>query len=300
MQPVYTLDTLTDAQLAKVYSLTVDISANQDGTSKLVYRVSTMQIDRPPPGLSGAVTPPTITIDTVMGDTIVVHNSIATVSGLQAGGNVGQKYVLSAAQAVNRRLRRRSRRRLELDPEYSGQELWEDEPESQVPASAPADDFLASHAQAVLSKHALKWSDVSVREREFEASQRRSMKQAPPVVRRKDSETSFVFELSQKNMPTTFQDHHHGLREGSTIALPICNDGGKLHDFKLTLEPTPTIPPSLQKQFPHIRIYHGIEVEGSRSADITISTAGIRAQIWGGANQERCYVVSQSRSRIMP
>ena len=99
--------------------------------------------------------------------------------------------------------------------------------------------------------------------------------------------------------PATFREHHHGLREGALLSLPICVHGGRLHHFRLRR--STLIPKELQAKFPHIRVYHAQEEGGHMSADVTVSTAGVRSQIWHnhapGLTKGRCFVDPHTAGR---
>ncbi len=283
-QPVYTLDTLTDEELGRISSLTVDISPNTDGSHLRVYRVQAIEIERPAPGASGAANPPIVTVYTVKGDTMVITNSVATISTA-----AGETLSLSAADAAGRRRRRRRRRMQEV-----GIATW-DIPvapfEQEMPVRRLAEEDMTASGSAFndrlqykLAKHPLSWNDVT-------ATARRSLHdqdaEDKALVRRRASGTSFIFELQQKGRATDFDSHHHGIGEGSILPLPLCTDAGNLHDFKLTQGGV--LPDNLAEKFPMLKHYHAEEIDGSATADVTISASGVRAQIWVGP-EERCYV----------
>lgn len=280
-KPVYALDQMDDEELSRIYSLTVDTSAAHDGSEKVVYRVSTIGIARPPPGASGQANPPTITVSTVSGDLITVTEGKATIT--DKDDNI--KHTITGEAARRRRARRlmaEERRRLGSADE----ELLSEEPPIEVakPEELPAFELDIAGPPG----HTLIWNDVTKLE-EKRRRQRRVMletygneyvkkQDGRAFVRREESDTSFVFELEHAGMPTTFDKHHHGLKHGTILSLPVCHRQGKLHHFRLS--EAETIPPELQAEFPTVRAYHGVEVDGHMSADITVSAAGVRSQIW--------------------
>ncbi len=284
VQPVYTLDTLTDEELGRISSLTVDISPNTDGSHLRVYRVQAVEIERPPAGASGAANPPTVTVYTVKGDTMVITNSVASIRD-----SSGTEFLsLSAADAAGRRRRRRRRRMQE-----AGISTWELPVapfEQEMPVRRLFEEDMTARGnvfndrlQSKLARHPLSWTDVS-------ATARRSLHDQDEdraLVRRRASRTSFIFELQQKGQATEFDSHHHGIGEGSILPLPLCTDGGNLHYFKLA--EGDTLPESLAVKFPMLKHYHAEELDGPATADITIGASGVRAQIWVGP-EERCYV----------
>ena len=260
MQPVYTLDTMSDATLSQLNSVTIDVSAARDGSESVVYRVSTVRIRRPPPGLSGRPNPPTITVHTVQGDKITVTNSIATVTDSAEA----VLHTLSAAAAQSRRLRRRRLLAGDADDVEEVTDEVEDAMEAPVKPHVPGPHLFP-----------LEWIPVPT-------GQHRALQEedagGSAFVRRPPSNTSFVFKLQHMGKPTTFLEHHHGLREGSLLTLPVCARSGRVHHFRL--KRSNLIPKDLQKQFPHIRVYHATEEGGHMTADVTVSTAGVRSQIW--------------------
>ena len=293
-QPVYTLDTLSDSALGRINSLTVDISPNTDGSHLRVYRVQAVEIQRPPPGASGNVIPPTVTVYTVKGDTMSITNSVATISDSD-----GTDFLtLSAADAAGRRRRRRRRRMQEAGVDTSDYheapfEQIDDEETVATAAqttSLPSARVFNERLQFQASKHPLRWHDVS-------QTARRNLKDQDAAlnafVRRAPSDTSFVFELHQRGKGVDFNSHHHGIGDGSILSLPLCTDQGELHLFKLEQADTMK---HLDGKFPMLKHFHATEVGGIATADITLTNAGVRAQIWVG-HEERCYVDPHSTDR---
>ena len=297
-QPVYTLDTLTDSELGRINSLTVDISPATDGSHLRVYRVQAVEIQRPAPGASGNAIPPTVTVYTVKGDTMSITNSIATISD-----STGTDFLtLSAADAAGRRRRRRRRRMQEAGVDTSDyheapfEHIDYEEAEAETVSTAakttgmPSARVFNERLQFQASKHPLFWNDVT-------QTSRRNLKDQDALgnafVRRAPSDTSFVFELQQRGKGTDFDSHHHGIGDGSILSLPLCTDEGKLHDFKLEKADTMM---HLEEKFPMLKHFHATEVGGIATADITLTNAGVRAQIWVG-HEERCYVDPHSSDR---
>jgi len=140
-----------------------------------------------------------------------------------------------------------------------------------------------------LTEVPFKWTDVT--ERESRRLQPFDRKKA--FVQRAPSETSRIFELAQgaELIPASFGIDHHGLADGTLVKLPVCAYQGRLHTFEL--RNSNIIPADLQEKFPDVRSYHGFEVGGSMTAEITVGPDGIRAQIWvsgGRDNSHTCYV----------
>lgn len=164
--------------------------------------------------------------------------------------------------------------------------LSEAEDNEPTAADAITPDFKDDTSSA-LSRFPLEWKQVHF-------SARRSLQDdSSPFVRRKPSNTSFVFELAHMGKPATFHEHTHGIGIGSRLSLPVCSHGGAIHHF--TLVNSDIMPKELQKEFPHIRVYNAHQDDGHMTAEVTISTAGVRAQIWHnhpetGLTRELCFV----------
>jgi hypothetical protein len=77
LQEAYMLDTLSNAQLSQLTTLSIDTSPSHDGTEFTVYRVSTMKVERPKPGFSGKENPPTVIVSTDSGHTIPCTEHVA-------------------------------------------------------------------------------------------------------------------------------------------------------------------------------------------------------------------------------
>jgi hypothetical protein len=128
--------------------------------------VSTIRIQRPKPGMTGQLNPPTITVHTVLGDVITVHLSVATVA--DAAGVV--KHTLSAAAGIGNRRRRMLGAENSTQPtdhEDGGEE--EEEP----------------FAVSPLTRFPLQWTLVP------ESSHRSLQEDDDSFVRRQPSNTSF-------------------------------------------------------------------------------------------------------------
>ena len=105
-----------------------------------------------------------------------------------------------------------------------------------------------------------------------------------------------MFELSHSDKPTDFDGQHHGIETGAIISLPLCTAAGSVKKFKL--HRGDTIPDELQRAFPNVRSYHATEwPSGAANADVTVDSTGVRAQIWNGADQLRCFVDPHTTGR---
>ena len=306
-QPVFALDHLSTAQLSQLRTLTVDTSTGLDGSDLTIYSVTAVRAWRPPPGASGRPNPPEITVQTATGDTIQVKNGQAVIRS----GDGKLKHTLTAKGAAQLRRRRRllqeSETGVEIDSDRNepGRALGRVErarlqnlPPSPPPPSRP-------RSKTALEPQ-LSWRDVTAQEiqekrrrlnsHEHDRSGTKSSMDPQAFVRRRQSNTSFVFELSHSDKPTNFDGHHHGIETGSIISLPICTAAGNVKQFKL--HPGDTIPDELQRAFPNVRSYHATEwPSGAANADVTVDSTGVRAQIWNGADQLRCFVDPHTNGR---
>ena len=298
-QPVFALDRLSNAQLSRLQVLTVDTSAALDGSDLTIYRVTAARAWRPPPGASGRPNPPEITVQTAAGDTIQVKNGQAVIRD----GDGKLKHTLTANGAAL--LRRRNRRLLQSSYDGGGADS-DEEPrdvleraEHNLPPPPPPPARSEAPPEPPLS-----WRDVTVHAENSKAKKRRlsthehdrsgggnGNMDPQAFVRRRSSNTSFVYELSHADKPTDFDGQHHGIEAGAIISLPLCTAGAAGQVKQFTLHAGDIIPDELQRAFPNVRSYHATEwPSGAATADVTVDSTGVRAQIWSGADHPRCFV----------